>query len=89
MGSDRACPECFTAPGRRACRRRRADPSPLTPKETDVLRLLAQGKLYKQIAADLGVSTSTIRSHLYHTYAKLNVEDRAQAVLRATEMAWI
>jgi DNA-binding NarL/FixJ family response regulator len=69
--------------------RRRAEPNPLSSRETEVLRLLAQGKLYKVIGAELGVSTSTIRTHLHSTYRKLGVADRAQAVLKATEMAWI
>jgi putative nucleotidyltransferase with HDIG domain len=69
--------------------RRRAEPSPLSRRETAVLRQLADGKLYKQIGAELGVSASTIRSHLSNVFVKLHVDDRAQAVLRATEMAWI
>lgn len=69
--------------------RRRAEPSPLSKRETDALRQLAAGKLYKDIAEALGVSASTVRSHLHSTYVKLGVEDRAQAVLRATEMGWI
>jgi putative nucleotidyltransferase with HDIG domain len=67
----------------------RARPSPLTRAEAKVLRLLAQGKVYKQIALDLGLSTSTVRTHLYNTYRKLEVHDRAQAVLLATECGWI
>jgi DNA-binding NarL/FixJ family response regulator len=50
---------------------------------------LAQGKVSKVIAAELGISTSTVRTHLHKTYEKLEVDDRAQAVLRATEMGWI
>jgi DNA-binding NarL/FixJ family response regulator len=69
--------------------RRRALPSPLSHRETDALRQLAAGKVYKEIAAELGVSASTVRSHLHSVYAKLEVNDRAQAVLRATEMGWI
>jgi putative nucleotidyltransferase with HDIG domain len=69
--------------------RRRALPSPLSDRETDALRQLAAGKVMKQIAAELGVSASTIRTHLQSVYVKLEVNDRAQAVLRATEMGWI
>jgi DNA-binding NarL/FixJ family response regulator len=53
------------------------------------MRLLAEGKHYKEIAASTGISTSTIRTHLHNCYRKLAVDDRAQAVLRATEMGWI
>ena len=79
----------FDLPHATGSQRRRALPSPLSDRETMVLRRLAQGKLYKEIANDLGVSTSTVRTHLHNAYSKLEVVDRAQAVLRATEMAWI
>jgi putative nucleotidyltransferase with HDIG domain len=79
----------FDLPHAVGSQRRRAEPSPLSSRETAALRILAQGKHYKVIAEELGISTSTVRSHLHNTYAKLEVEDRAQAVLRATEMGWI
>jgi putative nucleotidyltransferase with HDIG domain len=79
----------FDLPHSGGSHRRRADPSPLSRRETAVLRILAQGKLYKAIAAELGVSASTVRTHLHNTYTKLGVDDRAQAVLRAAEMGWI
>lgn len=69
--------------------RRRAEPSPLSNRETAVLRTLAKGKPYKAIAAELGVTASTVGGHLQKVYAKLGVDDRAQAVLRAAEMGWI
>jgi DNA-binding NarL/FixJ family response regulator len=61
----------------------------LSPRETQLLQLLAEGKVYKQIAAEKGLSPSTVRTHLHNAYAKLEVGDRAQAVLRATERGWI
>jgi putative nucleotidyltransferase with HDIG domain len=69
--------------------RRNVDPCPLSTREVDVLRRLAEGKVYKQIAQELGLSTSTVRTHLHNTYAKLGAIDRAQAVLIATERGWI
>jgi HD-GYP domain-containing protein (c-di-GMP phosphodiesterase class II)/DNA-binding CsgD family transcriptional regulator len=66
-----------------------ADPSPLTHQETLALRGLATGKMYKEIAEDMGLSTSTVRSHLHKAYGKLGVPDRAQAVLVATDRGWI
>ena len=69
--------------------RRRSMPSPLSDRETAALRQLAAGKVYKDIAQDLGVATSTVRTHLHSVYAKLEVADRAQAVLQAREMGWI
>lgn len=69
--------------------RRRAEPSPLSSREREILKLVADGKVAAEIADDLDVSESTVRSHLHKTYAKLEVPDRAQAVLKATEMSWI
>ena len=68
---------------------RRADPSPLTPMQTKVLRLMAEGKKFKAIASDLGLSESTIRSHAHTMYARLGIVDRAQAVLLGVERGWI
>jgi putative nucleotidyltransferase with HDIG domain len=79
----------FDLPHSGGSQRRRAEPSPLSARETALLRLLAQGRVYKQIALELGLATSTVRTHLHNTYKKLKVDDRAQAVLRATEMGWI
>jgi HD-GYP domain-containing protein (c-di-GMP phosphodiesterase class II)/DNA-binding CsgD family transcriptional regulator len=79
----------FDLPHTGGSRRRRAQPSPLTQRETSVLRLLADGNVYKEIAAELNLSTSTVRSHLQNIYGKLEVSDRAQAVLTATERGWI
>jgi putative nucleotidyltransferase with HDIG domain len=79
----------FDLPHSGGSRRLRAERSPMSARETEVLRLLAQGKVYTVIADELDVAVSTVRSHLHKTYEKLGVADRAQAVLRATEMAWI
>jgi putative nucleotidyltransferase with HDIG domain len=70
-------------------RRRSTHPSPLTPGEHRVIGELANGKLYKEIASSLGLSVSTVRTHLYNTYRKLGVSDRAQAILLAKEHGWI
>ena len=70
-------------------RPRQVDPCPMSSREVDVLRRLAKGMVYKQIASELGLSTSTIRTHLHNIYGKLGAMDRAQAVLIATERGWI
>jgi len=70
-------------------RPRRIDPCPMSAREIDVLRRLARGMVYKQIAGELGLSTSTVRTHLHNVYGKLGAMDRAQAVLIATERGWI
>ena len=52
----------------------------LTPRESQVLDHLAQGYLYKEIAAKMDVTYATIRTHVEHIYAKLHVQSRSQAV---------
>lgn len=68
---------------------RQMQPCPMSGREIEVLRRLARGMVYKQIAAELGLSTSTVRTHLHNVYGKLGAMDRAQAVLIATERGWI
>jgi putative nucleotidyltransferase with HDIG domain len=68
---------------------RRSERSPLSARETQILGLLAEGKVYGAIALETGVSTSTVRTHLHNVYRKLGVPDRAQAVLRAAEKGWL
>ncbi len=70
-------------------RPRQVEPCPMSTREVDVLRRLARGMVYKQIASELGLSTSTVRTHLHNVYGKLGAMDRAQAVLIATEQGWI
>jgi DNA-binding CsgD family transcriptional regulator len=72
-----------------ADRPRHITPSPMSNREVDVLRKLAKGMVYKQIATEMGLSTSTVRTHLHNVYKKLGAMDRAQAVLIATERGWI
>ena len=64
-------------------------PNPMTEREREVVALLASGKTYKQVATALKVSQSTIRNHLHNVYHKLNVVDRAQAVIVSRENGWI
>jgi len=64
-------------------------PNPLTDRELDAVRLLASGKTYKQVATALGVSQSTVRNHLHSVYHKIDVVDRAQAVIVCRENGWI
>jgi putative nucleotidyltransferase with HDIG domain len=70
-------------------RTRQSDPCPLSGRECEVLKRLAEGKVYKQIAHELSLSTSTVRTHLHNIYGKLGAVDRAQAVLIATERGWL
>ncbi len=70
-------------------RARQVDPCPLSSREVEVLKRLAEGKVYKQIALELQLSTSTVRTRLHDIYGKLGAVDRAQAVLMATERGWL
>lgn len=79
----------YEFPGSNGARKRATDPCPLSGREMDALRGLADGKVYKQIAAELSLSVSTIRTHLHNVYRKIGAVDRAQAVLIATERGWL
>ena len=63
-------------------RRRRPVPQ-LTPRQEDLLRLLATGYTNTQIARRLGISEGTVRTHLENIYKKLHVSSRTAAVTRA------
>jgi DNA-binding NarL/FixJ family response regulator len=54
----------------------------LTPRELDVLRLVAQGRGNKEIAAELDLSAHTVKYHLASVLAKLGVRSRTEAVSR-------
>ena len=55
----------------------------LTARELEVLRALASGASYVTIARNLGISPKTLRNHISNTYHKLEIYDRAQAVIAA------
>ena len=79
----------YELPNSPSQRRRHIDPCPLSGRELGVLQRLSEGKVYKQIAHELTLSTSTVRTHLHNIYGKLGAVDRAQAVLIATERGWL
>ncbi len=58
-------------------------PQPLTERETDVLRLLAQGQSNKEIGRALSISEQTVKTHVAHVLSKLDVSSRTQAALYA------
>jgi DNA-binding CsgD family transcriptional regulator len=62
---------------------------PLTPRQQEVLRGLAAGKTYKQIGYELGISVSTIRSHVRCLCDGIKVINQAQAVIAAYERCWL
>jgi len=79
----------FEFPRANGTRRRAAEPCPLSERELDALRGLSAGMVYKQIATELSLSVSTVRTHLHNVYRKIGAVDRAQAVLLARDRGWI
>ena len=57
----------------------------LSERELEVLALIAQGETNREAAARLFISEATVKTHLLHIYAKLDVNDRAAAVATAFE----
>lgn len=60
--------------------------SPLTPRETEVLALIAKGLSYQRIAEALAVSPHTVTTHIKQIYRKLAVNSRGEAVFEALQM---
>jgi len=65
--------------------RRREGPAGLTPREIEVLKLLARGLSNKEIAALLTISPKTVSNHAEHIYAKIDASSRAAAALFAMQ----
>ncbi|HEU4920768.1 MAG TPA: response regulator transcription factor [Candidatus Limnocylindrales bacterium] len=67
---------------------RSGEPSPfpeLTDREREILVLIAQGRSNSDIAHHLGITSKTVRNHVANVFAKLQVADRGQAIVRARE----
>jgi len=64
-------------------------PEKLTERETDVLRLLAQGRANKEIARELGIGEKTVKTHVSSILAKLGVPSRTQAALYAVRIGLV
>ena len=73
----------------RLAERTRAPHDALTPRETDVLDLVARGASNREAASQLGIGEATVKSHLQHVFTKLGVDDRTAAVTRAMGMGLI
>jgi len=89
LGPDRLRQIVYEFPHAQRMRKIRREPCPLSRRESDALRGLAEGKVYKQIAGEMGLSASTVRTHLHNVYRKIGAADRAQAVLVARDRGWI
>ncbi|MBQ0942966.1 response regulator transcription factor [Ideonella sp. 4Y16] len=62
---------------------------PLTAKETEVLDLVAKGLTYVEVAAQLGVAVSTVRTHVRGVYGKLGAHNKTEAVFEARQLGLI
>lgn len=69
--------------------RERGDRPTLTGREREVLALTAEGGSVADVAGDLHLSEATVKTHLHHTYEKLDVSDRAAAVAKAMRLGLI
>ena len=70
----------FRAPARQALRRRSKEAAKLSPREWEVMELLAEGRSTEEVAAKLFVSPTTVRVHVSAVLRKLRVKDRASAL---------
>jgi DNA-binding NarL/FixJ family response regulator len=80
-------PEALSARGRRTPPA--AANRELSPREAEVLRLIAHGRTNEQIAGELLLSTSTVKNQVHRILSKLGASDRTQAVVIAIEMGLI
>jgi len=65
-----------------------AEPRP-SPREMDVLKLVARGLTNKAIAVQLKISERTVQGHIAGLFAKLGVNSRTEAVVRAAQLGWV
>lgn len=61
----------------------------LTPRETEVLQLMARGFSNLEISSVLGLSLGTVKNHGSNAFSKLGARDRTQAVLKALDLGWL
>jgi two-component system, NarL family, response regulator LiaR len=83
-GTARLSPELLTQLTQALRRPPPADPlEPLSPREREVLRLIASGHSNRQIARDLEIGEQTVKTHVHSIFTKLGLQDRVQAAIFA------
>ena len=66
-----------------------SETDPLTSRETEIVRMLADGLMYKEVAGRLGISWHTVHSHVKGIYVKLQAAGKKQAILRARSLGYL
>ena len=66
-----------------------AEKTPLTRREAEVLRLMAEGKSNKAIGEQLFISEKTVKNHVSSILQKMEVDDRTQAVINSIKRGWV
>jgi DNA-binding NarL/FixJ family response regulator len=77
---------CFLAPELARRLSARAATKALSQREIDVLRLIAEGLVNKQIAAELALSENTVKTHIARIMGKLEVHDRTSLAMKAVTL---
>jgi DNA-binding NarL/FixJ family response regulator len=62
---------------------------PLSPRQCDVLKLIAHGRSNKEIARSVGITPETVKTHVKNIFIRLSVDSRAQAVSRAYNLGLV
>ena len=68
---------------------KKVDNCPLSPRETQILEVIAEGHSNKEVAQLLCISNHTLKNHLNNIFKKLDVEDRTQALLLGVRNGWV
>lgn len=77
------------SPGASAARFSTVAPERLSPRESEVLGLVSRGFTYVEVGAQMGVSASTVQSHIRNIYGKLDVHNKSEAVFEARNLGWL
>ncbi|QKS72337.1 response regulator transcription factor [Paenalkalicoccus suaedae] len=65
------------------------EPNPMTERESDVLKLIAEGKTTKEIAASLHLTNGTVRNYISLIFDKLEVTNRIEAISKGKDRGWL
>lgn len=72
-----------------ASARTAAAPERLSPREFEVLDLVSRGFTYVEVGVQMGVSASTVQTHIRNIYGKLDVHNKSEAVFEARNLGWL